>query len=99
MRILGVGNAGPHPVRTAPAARIAAPVDIRALRRHLGMSQAGFARRFGFRLDALKRWERGSATPRGETLVLLNLIERNPQVVLMSYWTPARRRSSRSISR
>ena len=98
MRLLGVGNPGPLPVRTAPPERVTAPVDVRGLRRHLGLSQACFAHRFGFRLEMLKRWERGSAAPR-EALVLLNLIERNPQVVLMRYCTPARRRSSRSMSR
>jgi len=94
MRVLGA----PNPYRREPAAEKPVAVDVRALRGHLGMSQPDFASRFGFTLAEVRGWERG-ASPHAEALARLNLIERNPQVVLMSYWTPARRRSSRSTSR
>jgi putative transcriptional regulator len=79
MRVLGAPN---HYRRDPTEARVVA-VDVRALREHLGMTQAGFARRFGFALADVRSWEQGT-TPHGEALALLHLIERNPQVVLMA---------------
>ena len=91
MRLLGIGNV-PSPTTRMPAARpVAAPVDVRALRTRLGLTQAGFSKRFGFPLRSVRRWESGHETPQRPALVLLNLIEHNPQVVLMA----ARPRSAR----
>jgi putative transcriptional regulator len=91
MRVLGIGNTASRPLRPAPEQSVTAPVDVRAVRLRLGMSQSGFARRFGFALHALRRWESGHEAPHRPALVLLNLIERNPQVVLMGCRPPARR--------
>ena len=81
MRLLGAPNSYR---RDPPDDHSVAAVDVRALREYLGMTQAGFARRFGFGLADLRSWERGATTPSGDALALLNLIERNPQVVLMA---------------
>ena len=86
MRVLGA----PNPYRRDPPSERVVAVDVRALREHLGMSQADFARRFGFTLAELRRWEQG-ATPHAEALVLLHRIERNPQVVLMAVRAGAKR--------
>ena len=88
MRLLGAPNSYR---RDPPDDRSVTAVDVRALREHLGMSQAGFARRFGFGLAAVRSWERGATTPSGEALALLNLIERNPQVVLMALHPASKR--------
>lgn len=53
-------------------------IDIARLRGTLGMTQAQFARRFGFPVATLRHWERGDRTPRRAALALLNLIERDP---------------------
>ena len=58
------------------------PVDVKALRARVGMTQEQFAARFGFSAATLRQWERGDRTPRGPALVLLNVIERNPGAVI-----------------
>jgi putative transcriptional regulator len=58
------------------------PVDVKALRAKLGMTQEQFAARFGFSTATLRHWERGDRTPHGPALVLLNVIERNPAAVI-----------------
>lgn len=57
------------------------PIDVAGLRRRLGLTQEQFAARFGFPLATLRHWERGDRSPRGASLVLLNVIDRNPQAV------------------
>ena len=91
MRVIGIGNTASKFLQPAPVRAVTAPVDVRAVRLRLGMSQSGFARRFGFRLHALRRWESGHEAPQRAALVLLNLIERNPQVVLMGIHPPEKR--------
>ena len=57
-------------------------VDVAALRKRLDMTQEQFAARFGFSVATLRHWERGDRTPHGAALVLLNLIDRDPQAVI-----------------
>jgi putative transcriptional regulator len=57
-------------------------VDVADLRKRLGLTQAQFAARFGFSVATLRHWERGDRTPHGPALVLLNLIDREPQAVM-----------------
>ena len=39
------------------------PVDLKKLRRRLGLTQESFAARFGFSLGTLRNWERGRRRP------------------------------------
>lgn len=57
-------------------------IDVKAVRAKVGMTQEQFAARFGFSTATLRHWERGDRTPHGPALVLLNVIERNPQAVI-----------------
>ena len=57
-------------------------VDVAGLRKRLGLTQEQFAARFGFSVATLRHWERGDRTPHGPALVLLNLIDREPKVVM-----------------
>ena len=57
-------------------------VNVKAVRTKLSMTQEQFAARFGFSTATLRHWERGDRTPRGPALVLLNVIEHNPQAVI-----------------
>jgi putative transcriptional regulator len=57
-------------------------VDVKALRRRLGLSQAAFASRFGFSLASVRNWEQGHRRPEGPARVLLRLILREPAFVL-----------------
>ena len=55
-------------------------VDVAAVRRKLGLSQARFAHRFGFPVATLRHWEQGDRRPRGSALALLHVIDYHPAV-------------------
>jgi len=57
-------------------------VDVKSVRTKIGMTQEQFAARFGFSTATLRHWERGDRLPHGPALVLLNVIEHNPQAVI-----------------
>ena len=57
-------------------------VDVRALRRRLGMSQERFARSFHLSVGTVRDWEQGRSLPDRPARVLLKLIERSPEIVL-----------------
>jgi len=63
------------------------PVDVKALRAKVDMTQEEFAAKFGFSTATLRHWERGDRVPRGASLVLLNVIERNPRAVIEALTT------------
>ncbi len=56
-------------------------VDVRALRRRLGLSQTAFAAKFGFNTATLRNWEQGRTRPDGPARVLLAVIARHPEAV------------------
>ena len=59
-------------------------VDVSGLRERLSLTQEQFAARFGFSVATLRHWERGDRSPSGASLVLLNVIDRNPGAVLQA---------------
>ena len=56
-------------------------VNVSELRQRLRLTQEQFAARFGFSVATLRHWERGDRSPSGASLVLLNVIDRNPVAV------------------
>ena len=64
------------------AVHVPATVDVKILRRRLGLSQRGFASRFGFDLDAVQNWEQGRRRPGGAARAFLKVIEKEPDAVL-----------------
>jgi len=58
------------------------PVDVKNIRAKMGMSQNEFASAFGISVSTLRHWERGDRVPHGPALVLLNVVEKEPQAVL-----------------
>ncbi|ACL58447.1 helix-turn-helix domain-containing protein [Methylobacterium nodulans] len=64
-------------------ARIHVPssIDVRGLRKRLGLTQGQFADRYGFSIGAVRDWEQGRATPEGATRAFLLVIEREPEAV------------------
>ena len=62
--------------RTAPARAWHPPaaVDVRAIRARTGLSQANFAKRFGFSTSAVREWEQGRRQPEAAARVLLLVI-------------------------
>lgn len=56
-------------------------VDVKALRKRLGYSQAQFSSRFGFSIDAVQDWEQHRRTPDRTARILLKVIDREPNAV------------------
>ena len=48
--------------------------QVRALRRHLGLSQRGMADELGTRQQTISEWETGQYEPRGASARLLTLV-------------------------
>jgi putative transcriptional regulator len=80
----GLEEAISHAKGNACGMRVHRPraVDVKAVRAKVGMTQEQFAARFGFSTATLRHWERGDRSPHGPALVLLNVIERNPEAVI-----------------
>jgi DNA-binding transcriptional regulator YiaG len=58
------------------------PVDVKALRTRLRISQEDFAGRYGLDVATLRNWEQGRTTPEGPAAALLQLIDRDPEKVV-----------------
>lgn len=58
------------------------PIDVKAVRKKVGMTQTQFAASFGISLGTLRHWERGDRIPRGPALVLLHVVSKEPKAVL-----------------
>jgi len=56
-------------------------VDVRTVRRKLGLSQSEFAARFGFTPATVKNWEQGRTQPDGPARILLAVIAHHPEAV------------------
>jgi putative transcriptional regulator len=56
-------------------------VDVAAIRKRLGLSQAAFAAQYGFKLDVVQNWEQGRRRPDGAARAFLRVIEREPAAV------------------
>lgn len=69
---------GVEPARFHPAP---AAVDVRAIRKKLGIMQSGFVRRFGFDLATVRDWEQGWYQPDRAARSYLLVIEREPDMV------------------
>ena len=57
------------------------PLDVKKIRSNIGLSQNEFATAFGISVSTLRHWERGDRTPQGPALVLLNVVDKEPQTV------------------
>jgi putative transcriptional regulator len=56
-------------------------VNVSAIRRRTGLSQAAFSRRIGVSTGTLRNWEQGRRDPDGPARVLLAMLARNPRIV------------------
>lgn len=57
------------------------PVDIKAIRRRVKMSQAEFSRAFGISKRALQEWEQGGRQPDSAARAYLTVIANEPAAV------------------
>ena len=64
-----------------PVVAVVEDVDVKAIRKKLGLSQAKFAARFGFNVRVLQDWERKRHSPKGPVRAYLKVIERDPEAV------------------
>lgn len=72
------GSADPTTYR----AHIPQTIDVRAVRKGLGLTQAQFALRFGFSVGAVRDWEQGRRVPETTNRVLLKVIALEPAAVM-----------------
>ena len=57
------------------------PIDVKAVRKSVKMSQAEFSRTFGIAKRALQEWEQGGRQPDSAARAYLTVIAREPAVV------------------
>jgi putative transcriptional regulator len=57
------------------------PIDIKAIRRRVKMSQAQFARAYGISKRALQEWEQGGRQPDSAARAYLTVIAKEPAIV------------------
>ena len=57
------------------------PVDVKAIRAKSGLSQAEFAKRYGFNVRTLQDWESSGAQPPSPVRAYLTVIDRFPDIV------------------
>ncbi len=58
---------------------MAPEIDVRAIRRALGMTQADFATAYQFSVRTVQQWERGAKRPSGPARTLLRAIKADPE--------------------
>lgn len=61
--------------------RVPDTVDVKAIRKSLGMTQKAFSDQFGFDLRSLQDWEQGRRQPTGHTRAYLLVISKEPKAV------------------
>jgi putative transcriptional regulator len=57
------------------------PIDVKAIRKRVKMSQAEFARAYGISKRALQEWEQGGRQPDSAARAYLTVIAKQPAVV------------------
>lgn len=57
------------------------PVDVKAIRKNLKLSQTKFAEEFGININTLRGWEQGKRGMDTTTMILLNVINQYPDIV------------------
>jgi putative transcriptional regulator len=58
---------------------MAPEIDVRAIRRASGMTQAQFAAAYEFSIRTVQEWERGAKKPSGPARTLLRAIRADPE--------------------
>ncbi|MBI5120015.1 MAG: helix-turn-helix domain-containing protein [Rhodospirillales bacterium] len=61
--------------------RIPAEIDVRAIRKKMGMTQEKFAAVFGVSAAVIRDWEQGRRMPSTSARVLLKVIAHEPEAV------------------
>lgn len=59
--------------------------DIIDIRKHLHLSQVGFATLMGVKVRTLQEWEQGRRKPRGSAVSLLKIVHKHPEIFTNHY--------------
>ena len=70
-----------HVDRNAYRVHIPEAIDVRHIREGFNMSQAQFARQFGFSVRTLQEWEQGRSVPSGVSKHFLLVLQKEPDAV------------------
>jgi len=67
--------------RSSAIAHIPNEIDVKRIRKKLGLSQTKFADRFGINVKTLRDWEQGRRVPDGSARAYLCVIDKEPDAV------------------
>ena len=56
-------------------------VDVRSIRKRLGLTQAAFAARYGFSVGRVRDWEQGRSPIDTPSRILLTVLDKEPEAV------------------
>lgn len=56
-------------------------IDIKSIRKSLGLSQSQFAQTYGFNLETLRKWEQGAHSPDQAVISYISCIFKKPKVI------------------
>jgi putative transcriptional regulator len=56
-------------------------VDVKAIRKKMGLTQEEFAARHGFTLGRLRDWEQNRSEPEASHRILLTVLDKEPEAV------------------
>ncbi|MDP2409721.1 MAG: helix-turn-helix domain-containing protein [Pseudolabrys sp.] len=56
-------------------------IDVKKIRKELGLSQQAFAATYGFALSAVRDWEQGRRHPERSARILLKIVQSDPAAV------------------
>lgn len=63
------------------AVHVPSDVDVRAIRKRLGLTQAAFAARYGFSVGRVRDWEQGRSPIDAPSRILLTVLDKEPEAV------------------
>lgn len=87
---LAIRQAGAHARGEAvPGAVTHRPIDVKALRARIDMTQTEFAATFGFSLGSVRDWEQGRKLPERTAMTIMRMIELAPDIVKKAAQTAA----------
>ena len=92
-------DADAKPLTPTQIERLLPVVDVKALRKKLGMTQAAFCTTFKLSIGTVRDWEQRRFVPEGPARVLLTVIERDPDAVIQALREWNRRKTTEPPSR
>jgi putative transcriptional regulator len=60
---------------------VPANIDVKKIRKRLGLSQERFAETYGFAVSAVRDWEQGRRQPERSARILLKIVDKEPEAV------------------